>query len=304
MPCPLCNSSKNISIRRTSLTSLRGDWMRFFGFDPFPIEFSTKNIDKKRCSFCNLEFFDPTFYGDAQFYSRLSKNTWYYEENKWEYDIAANIVSQYLPSSLLEIGCGKGYFLEKINELELDAEGIDINEDAIKSGLARGLNISITDLYDVKKEFDMVVLFEVLEHMDKLASLFEFLTTKLVKKGGHLVIAVPNPNSYLREVEANLLDMPPHHNSAWSFDCFNKLQSQFGLTIVAYEKEPIRLVHYDIYIQNLLKSVEKITPNSWKSRVFFKTQMFIIRLLMPLIYLRGRSDIDGQTHLVVFRNDS
>ena len=304
MPCPLCNANNSINVRRTSLTSLKRDWIRSFGFDPFPIEFPTDHVDKKRCTSCGLEFFDPTFYGDAKFYSQLSKNAWYYEENKWEYDVAAAFVAQYQPRNLLEIGCGNGFFLDKIRGLEIQAEGIDINPDAIKSGLARGLAVSLTDLYDVNKQFDMVVLFEVLEHMDHLGGLFDCLTTKLLKKGGYLIIAVPNPNSYLREIETNLLDMPPHHNSAWSYECFEKLQSKFGLTLVAYNKEPIRLIHYDIYIQSLLKGVEKISVKSWKSRIFYRAQSFIIRMLMPLIYIRSRTDIDGQTHLVVFRNDA
>jgi SAM-dependent methyltransferase len=302
MNCPLCDAEKNIITRRSTLAELREDWRSSFGFDPFPSEFLTSYIDKRRCSSCHLEYFDPPFYGDADFYARISKQPWYYEQNKWEFDVAAEIVSRFEPENLLEIGCGSGYFLEKIALLNLAVEGVDINRDAVASCKAKGLKVDAINVFEITKLYDMVVLFQVLEHMENSKELFEFLASKLVRPGGHLIIAVPNPDGYLKEMGINLLDMPPHHNSSWGLRTFEHLHTQFGLQMVEYKKEPIRYVHYLGWLQNIISEHAKLTPANWKTKLLNRLQSLIVRLLAPLAYLRDRERIDGQTHLVVLKN--
>jgi hypothetical protein len=148
----------------------------------------------------------------------------------------------------------------------------------------------------------MVVLLQVLEHLDNSGKLFEFLATRLVRPGGHLVIAVPNPDGYLKEMGINLLDMPPHHNSCWRRSTFEHLQARFGLELVEYRKEPLRYVHYLGFLQNAVSDHSQLTSLSWRKKAFLKVQLLFVRLLAPLTYLDARDRIDGQTHLVVLRN--
>src|SRR5712691_9374925 len=208
MNCPLCDTRKVITIKKYQLLDLRSIWRKSFGFDPFPKDFPSSCVEKKQCTACKIQYFDPSCYGDADFYSRMSKYPWYYEENKWEYDVAAEIVSRITPESLLEIGCGNGFFLEKIKTLGLRIEGVDINKDAVAVCRAKGLRVDAVNVFEITESYDMVVLFQVLEHMENLKGLVEFLVTRLVRPGGHLVIAVPNPEGYLKEMGINLLDMP------------------------------------------------------------------------------------------------
>jgi 2-polyprenyl-3-methyl-5-hydroxy-6-metoxy-1,4-benzoquinol methylase len=302
MKCPLCDSSRSVIVRKTVSSELKRRWLASFDFDPFPSDFVAKHIDKKRCASCHLEFFDPPIYGDASFYEKISKHPWYYEENKWEYDVAAEKVAQIMPENLLEIGCGNGHFLEKIVSLGIDVEGVDINRDAVESCKTKGLKVEAVNVFEIDKQYDMVVLFEVLEHMENAKELFEFISTKVLRRGGHLVVAVPNPEGYLKEMDINLLDMPPHHNSSWSLSCFESLRSLHGLTMVDYQKEPIRLVHYNGFVQHLVRSNAGLAYRSLKIRIFCMVQSLIIRTLAPLTYLKDRLHIDGQTHLVVFQS--
>lgn len=302
MNCPLCSTKESLIAKRTSLADLRAHWRSAFGFDPFPSDFPKDYIDKKKCSSCHLEYFDPPLYGDADFYARISKNAWYYEQNKWEFDIAADVVSRIKPRDLLEIGCGNGFFLEKISSLGLNVEGVDINRDAVASCKSRGLKVEAANVFDITKSYDMVVLFQVLEHMENAKELFEFLTTKLVRPGGYLIIAVPNPDGYLKEMDINLLDMPPHHNSSWGLPTFEHLHTQFGLQFMEHKKETIRYVHYLGFLQNTISDHAKLTSASWMTKSFFKLQSLVVRLLAPLTYLRDREQIGGQTHLVVLKN--
>ncbi|OIR19139.1 putative S-adenosylmethionine-dependent methyltransferase [mine drainage metagenome] len=302
MNCPLCSTKESLIAKRTNMADLRTRWNSAFGFDPFPSDYSHDHIDKKKCSTCHLEFFDSPYYGDADFYSRISKNSWYYEQSKWEFDVAAEIVSKLKPKDLLEIGCGNGFFLEKISALGSNVEGVDINKDAVASCKTRGLKVEAGDVFDITRSYDMVVLFQVLEHMENAKELFEFLTTKLVRPGGFLIIAVPNPDGYLKEMDINLLDMPPHHNSCWGLSTFEYLNTQFGLQLIEHKKETIRYVHYLGFLQNVIGDHAKLTSASLMTKMFFKLQSLVVRMLAPLTYVRDRNQIDGQTHLVVLKN--
>lgn len=301
MNCPLCNSNKSINIKRTRLDELRPYWLASFGFDPFPKDFPSAHLDKKKCMSCQLEYYSPEYFGDARFYEKLSKNNWYYEQNKWEYDVAAEIVSKVEPGNLLEIGCGNGHFLEKIASLALSANGVDINRDAVAVCKRKGLKVDAVNVHEIKDSYDMVVLFQVLEHMEDAKALFEFLATRLVRPGGHLIIAVPNPEGYLKQLDVNLLDMPPHHNSCWSHATFEHLFTQFGLQMIEYKKEPIRYVHYLCLLQSIISDNAKLNSSTWKSKLFNRVQSLVVRMLAPLSYLRDRNQLDGQTHLVLLK---
>jgi 2-polyprenyl-3-methyl-5-hydroxy-6-metoxy-1,4-benzoquinol methylase len=303
MICPLCSSDKYIVVGRVNLSELKNGWLKSFGFDPFPDDYVHKVIEKKCCASCFLQYFYPPCYGDGDFYSRLSGNAWYYEKDKWEYDVAVDVVLKVSPNSLLEIGCGNGFFLDKISSLAIDAEGIDINASAVATCTEKGLRVEMRNLSTITNTYDAIVLFEVLEHMDNVRELFSLITSRLLNPDGYLIIAVPNPDGYLKEMEINLLDMPPHHNSSWTLKCFDKLSALHGLTLISYHKEPLRHNHYSGYVQNLLRKTSKLSPQSWKMRCFYWIQSLIIGLLAPLSYLRDREKIDGQTHLVVFKND-
>lgn len=302
MNCPLCNTKKSLITKRTSLSEMKVYWLSSFGFDPFPSAFAHEHMDKMRCATCHLEYYYPPFYGDAGFYERLSKYPWYYEQDKWEFDIAAEIVSQLGQGDLLEIGCGNGYFLEKISSLGFNVEGVDINRDAVATCRAKGLNVDVINVFEITKSYDTVVLFQVLEHMENAKELFEFLTTKLIRSGGRLIIAVPNPDGYLKEMGINLLDMPPHHNSCWGLSTFEHLHAQFGLQLVEYQKEPMRYVHYLGFLQTIISGQAKLTALTWKVKLFNRLQSLAVSLFAPMTYLRDRGQIVGQTHLVVLKN--
>lgn len=302
MNCPLCNTEKSIIASRTSLVELRERWRSAFGFDPFSSDLAHEHIDKRKCAKCNLEYFSPPFYGDAGFYEKISKHPWYYEQDKWEFDVAAKVVSKIGQGSLLEIGCGNGYFLEKVSSLGLDVEGIDINQDAVLTCRGKGLKVDAVNIFEMTKSYDTVVLFQVLEHMEDAKELFEFITTKLLRPEGHLIIAVPNPDGYLKEMGINLLDMPPHHNSCWGLSTFEHLQTQFGLQLMDYQREPLRYVHYLGMLHTIVSDQAKLSSRTWKAKIFNRLQLLAVGMFAPLTYLRDRAQIVGQTHLVVLKN--
>ena len=103
--------------------------------------------------------------------------------------------------SLLEIGCGVGEFLKLIkrNKPELKITGIDMSDEAVGLAKEKGvncLNISAEDFAKKSSEhYDLILAFEILEHVFDPISLVKALFN-LLKKDGILYMTMPNYRSY------------------------------------------------------------------------------------------------------------
>jgi len=300
MNCPLCTQVSSILLRTYPVTELNHLWIKSFGFSPFSKKRKKMIITKRQCAECNLIYFDPPYYGDGEFYRKLSKFPWYYETIKWEFDLAAQLISEIKPASFLEIGCGNGSFLNKITALVKRVEGIDINENAINQCIKKGLAASTTPIKDLEKSYEIIALFEVLEHMDHLSETIHDIV-KAISPEGHLILAVPNPEGYLKNVEINLLDMPPHHNSSWAKKTFEYVAYEYNLEIIGYYQEPLRYVHYLCYLGNIIGEHRAIMHSGVKKKLFSFIQSAFLNIFAPFAYLQHRENIVGQTHMVLLR---
>lgn len=299
MTCPLCQSSRSILKRTFKVEQLGGLWEKIFSFNPFEA-CESKEIRKRQCAQCSLIFFDPPFYGDAKFYEKLSMHSWYYETNKWEFEVASQIIAEHNPASVLEIGCGSGNFLDMIQDVAGHVEGLDINEDAIRKCRSKGITACKGNIESLNNTYDFIALFEVLEHLNGLSDIFEKLLARL-NPDGRLIIAVPNPEGYLKEVDINLLDMPPHHNSSWPKETFEYVAGMHGLHIEGYFLEPIRYCHYVGLLGSIVQEVRNTSPKSLKGRMIDILQSVCLRIFAPFFYMQQRSHIVGQTHMVLLR---
>ena len=97
--------------------------------------------------------------------------------------------------NLLDVGAGTGDFLKLAKEYKWIVEGVEVNESARKRSEDKGVFLAKTIEAISKKQFDVVTLWHVLEHLPNLDETIEQLET-LVKPGGVLIIAVPNFKSY------------------------------------------------------------------------------------------------------------
>lgn len=138
---------------------------------------------------------------------------------------------------LLDIGAGTGHFLKVAKEASWVAQGLEPDGDA--RALAKSLNgvdlQPIGDLHGLESgSFDVITMWHVLEHVYHLQRDFAQVR-RLMKPGGHLVIAVPNRNSfdarYYREYWA-AYDVPIHLYHFTKEDIRN-LADQHGLELIA-----------------------------------------------------------------------
>tara|TARA_Y200000002_G_C22661547_1_gene655937 strand:+ start:429 stop:1385 length:957 start_codon:yes stop_codon:yes gene_type:complete len=110
------------------------------------------------------------------------------------------------PNSLLEIGCGHGLLINQLAKSlsKTNCSAWDINQEAVLNtskisqimGLENKVNVSINDFCNYEnekccsKKFEVIVLFEILEHIENpLKALLQI--RNILEKNGKLIVSIP-----------------------------------------------------------------------------------------------------------------
>lgn len=205
-----------------------------FGVD---VTFEDCSLSYLRCQGCDLRFFQPASPGDELLYRQLQQFDWYYQESKFEFDIARNLLPP--KGSVLEVGAGTGAFAR--NSCITDYTGLDLSSDAISIASEHGTRIlreTIEQHSRSVKKYDAVLSFQVLEHVEKPGAFLD-ACVKCINPGGLLVIAVPDHDGFIGKAINNTLNLPPHHVSHWSRYTLKALPNFLGVKLVDIYLEPI-----------------------------------------------------------------
>ncbi len=108
-----------------------------------------------------------------------------------------------IKGKVLEIGCGSGATLEYMKSKGVSyVVGIDINREAIDLASKRGADIALVldvekdDLPFKEKEFDCIILADVLEHLYNPWDILKKITSYLADSG-NILISLPNIRHYM-----------------------------------------------------------------------------------------------------------
>lgn len=105
------------------------------------------------------------------------------------------------PGYILDVGCGRGEFLEVCRAAGMACRGIDLNVDMVRHCQAKGLDVSQAGALEyLQAQADGslrgIIACHVLEHLQPLDVLaFLRLCMRTLAPGGRLVIETPNPKS-------------------------------------------------------------------------------------------------------------
>jgi 2-polyprenyl-3-methyl-5-hydroxy-6-metoxy-1,4-benzoquinol methylase len=137
---------------------------------------------------------------------------------------------------LLDVGCGNGTFIGKMQQLGWETEGIDFDPKAIEYCKSKGLKAYTGGLESHKfpsGSFDIITINHVIEHIHDTKKLIEECF-RILKPGGKLVIATPNSDSFLfRSIhKQNWFSLdPPRHLILFNKKNLSDIVSKSGFSI-------------------------------------------------------------------------
>ena len=201
-PCEVCRSPEQMPVLDGVCDYITGERFRV-----------------RRCASCEIAMTEPRPESVERFYPAryrcyaapllgALKTLYGWRARGWVKRLGASGVA-------LEIGCGDGWMLRALREHGWRVLG---NERSVESGVfAHSVNklpLFVGDLDALRPvpSFDAIILFQVLEHLpDPLSTLLR--CSRLLKPGGHVIVAVPNFSSWQARVFGRAwfhLDVPRH----------------------------------------------------------------------------------------------
>ncbi len=102
-------------------------------------------------------------------------------------------------NNVLDLGCGRGEFLERMREIGVTARGIDSSEESVALCRQKGLDAEVADLFDYltalpEGSLGGIFCAQVVEHIppERLPEMIRLAASRL-KPGGVIAIETPNP---------------------------------------------------------------------------------------------------------------
>jgi 2-polyprenyl-3-methyl-5-hydroxy-6-metoxy-1,4-benzoquinol methylase len=152
---------------------------------------------------------------------------------------------------LLDVGCGTGYFLSACKRDGWHVEGVEVDEGAhsiAETRIEQPIYSSIDELIALRKQFDVITLWHVFEHLHDVNDSYEKLLS-LLEPLGVLILALPNPASpdavYYREHWA-AYDVP-RHLSHFSPASLNRLSNKHNTNL-----ETLEGMKFDAYYVSIM----------------------------------------------------
>jgi SAM-dependent methyltransferase len=205
-----------------------------------------ENCEVVQCDNCGFCYSNPFIAGDERFYT-LAYKRYKYPRWKWEYQVTYEVLlNQARPDhKLLELGAGDGAFVNAIAPGLIPKEHVLCTEfsnygkrEIQKYGImCLPIDFKRLNTEGLKENFDIICMFQILEHLDKLDIVFQRLNW-LTKRGGSVFISVPDPKrTEFQELNGALLDMPPNHIGRWNRRCFEIIGNRWQFDVKDYRIE-------------------------------------------------------------------
>jgi SAM-dependent methyltransferase len=319
--CPLCQHTKNKLLYKVTSTEAARHFLVTCGLEPGMLQAVADKIQQLwkgetaaivACRNCGFIFADPFVAGDYEFYNLLPHSKAEGPENwKWEFEKTykkiAELAKDNKDLALFEIGANTGDFVKRISNI-VPKEKIyctEYSEIGIGSLKKAGIDAESRDFREVSrdtgfhKKFDIICIFQVLEHLNDLEGVFGAFDV-LSKPRGHLFIGVPN-GAKIKFNERNnaLLDMPPNHIGRYNRGTFEYLGKKYGWKIEEIVSEPhtsLDVMKTVLYYQSLKRA--QFPPVNETSRYRISRYIEIKRIRLQAVFMQKRL---GETLWVHYR---
>jgi len=249
--CYLCGSIGELSYTglKDRIFNVPGEWSlkkcsnsncRLVWLDPEPIEEDIPKLYKDYYTHAEkLELSKAQQNKDLAHYLYVSfqyVKTWlvWVSTLKYQRDqVGTMYLADVKPGKLLEIGCGSGKFLRRMQGFGWSVEGIDFDAKAVEQArLECNFTVHVGTLESIKYQannFDVVAMNHVIEHVPDPVSLLQECH-RILRPGGRLVVITPNIDSWgHQEFKQNWRGLePPRHLYLFSQNTLSSCASKAG----------------------------------------------------------------------------
>jgi SAM-dependent methyltransferase len=195
-------------------------------------------------------------YGDFETAFRGSRDSVRERQKAYLEDVLA---LKGLRAPLLDLGCGRGEWLELLSDHEIAAYGIDTNERFAGENRDRGLDVRQEDALEHMRSLPessvaAVTAFHLIEHLE-LETLLDLVDNALrvLRPGGLLILETPNPTNLA--VGASTFHIDPTHQKP-----VHPLWLEFLLTTRGFVDVEIRYLNPAPELQVTVPSVDGDDP--------------------------------------------
>jgi SAM-dependent methyltransferase len=200
------------------------------------------SADLRHCQACGFGFAWPFIGGDEQFYS-LAFGVSGYPRYRWEFDRTLRAIAGRSYANALEVGAGRGAFLERLSPAFVPSSGVlalEYNADARDELAGRGYRVAGADFRSLEtdEKFDLICSFQVLEHLDSPDEAFGAIARLLAPRGRAFVSVPNNQRTAWSHRHGGLIDMPPNHIGRWTTAAFRTVAERHRLRVVDSEVAP------------------------------------------------------------------
>jgi 2-polyprenyl-3-methyl-5-hydroxy-6-metoxy-1,4-benzoquinol methylase len=209
--------------------------------DQFNLIYKRENFDVVECNACSFYFIPPYYRKKIQYqqYKNEAVTQAIRSGNNWvkiqRHKLRFKLIQKYKASgSLFDLGAGWGHFILAGNELGYQTYGIEISEQPFlycKNDLK--LNVDHIDFFkmDESKKFDIITMWDVLEHIDKADDFIE-KCAKVNQLNRYLVLQVPQIDSYFAKKHKDKWKMMGlDHVNYFSKKTITQLLSRYGYEV-------------------------------------------------------------------------
>ncbi len=166
---------------------------------------------------------------------------------------------------LLELGCAYGYFL-KAAQSKFNCTGIDIDKNVtqiakLNAPNARILTGDLSKLKIRKSSFDVVCMFDTIEHLKNPEKIIAQLNL-LLKENGLIIIETGDIGALLPSIQKERwrLVTPPIHLQYFSKKTLTKLLAKHGFKVLTFD--------YVSFYRTLGQTVYRTNKNSFLLKIF------------------------------------
>ncbi len=192
-------------------------------------------------------------------------------------------------TNVLEVGFGNGSFLAFAREQEWNVFGTEVNEELVGAARKGGFNVAHTaDLSDLADgSFELIVAFDVLEHMPQDAIVdFMLDVRRVLKPGGRFIARCPNGDSPFGLVNQNG-DVTHVTSIGRGKARYFATRADLELIYVGGEAEPIWGTGALEMAQRAVGLPIKAMVNICTNAIIYKSKVAFCSKNLTMVYQRG-----------------